>query len=94
LPWITQDVGDTRVMKYLPRRAANCEGNQTPREYCFAVNEAQRNWKSVEQFFFKYGEAEIRVCSSDILVFALAHYILTMFLFIPLKEYCIFCATV
>ena len=41
LPWRPQDVGDARVMGYLPRKAANREWNQLKRKMCVAVDKVE-----------------------------------------------------
>ena len=59
LPWRPQDIGDARVMWYLPRRAANRVWNQPKRETHVAVNKAERSWGSED---IRHGDADFGVC--------------------------------
>ena len=61
LPWRPQDVGDARVVEYLPRRTVNREWKQPKREKCVAVNKAERSWRSEEHFEIRHGDAELVV---------------------------------
>jgi hypothetical protein len=47
LPQRPQDAGDSRVMGYLLRKAANKAWNQPKRKKCVAVNKAERSWRSL-----------------------------------------------
>lgn len=46
LSWRCQDIGDIRVMGYLPRKTAGCVWNQTRREKYVVANNSERIWKS------------------------------------------------
>lgn len=41
--WRSQDVGDDKVVRYLPRTDANKVQNQPKREKCVAVNKPERS---------------------------------------------------
>lgn len=58
LPWRPQNVGDTRAVGYLQRRAANREWNQPMRKRHIAVNKDERSWRSEEYFNFRHGDTE------------------------------------
>ena len=65
LPWRPQDVGNSKAMRYLLRRAANREWNQPKREKCVAVKKAEMNWRSEEDFDIRLGDPEFGVCPVD-----------------------------
>jgi hypothetical protein len=46
LPWRSQDVRDARAMRYLSRKVANREENQSNRMNCVIVNRAERSFTS------------------------------------------------
>jgi hypothetical protein len=48
-------------MGYLPRKAANGV-EPTQEKELFAVNKAERSWKSEEHFDIRHGDAEFKVC--------------------------------
>lgn len=62
LRWRPQDVGDARVMEYLPRRAADQVQNQPKREMCVAVHRAERSWTSEELSDIRHSVTESGVC--------------------------------
>ena len=69
LPGSPQEVGDSRVMGSLLRRAANREYNQPKRKKCVAVNKSERSWRSEECFDIRHGDAEFETTH---LIFGLA----------------------
>lgn len=56
-------------MRYLPRKAADMIWNQSKREKCVAVNEAERSWRSEEPFDISHGDAEFWGLSCWVSVF-------------------------
>jgi hypothetical protein len=52
--WRLQDVGDSRVVEYLPRKAVCWVWEQDMRKKSVAINKAERSWRSEEQFDIKY----------------------------------------
>lgn len=45
LPWGPQDVGDARLVGYLPRKAADWVWSQPRREKCVSVNKPEPSWR-------------------------------------------------
>lgn len=60
LCWRPQDIGDIKVMDYLPRRAVDQVWNQPKK--CVTVNKGGRSWSSKECLDVRHGEAEFDVC--------------------------------
>lgn len=78
--WRHQDIGDSRAVGYLLKRAAKREWNQPKRKKCVAVNKAKRSWRSEECFDISYGDAEFGVCP---VCLTLVQYFLTMLRSLP-----------
>lgn len=68
LPWRPQDVGDSRALGYLLRKAADREWSQPKREKCLVVNKSERNWRSEECFDIRHGDIAFGVCPAGFLL--------------------------
>ena len=58
LTWRPQDVGSTRAVVNLFRRAVTWEWKQPKKKKCVAVNKVERNWTSEECFDITHQNAE------------------------------------
>ena len=61
LLWRPQDVGDARVVGYLPRKDANGELNIPKKKKYVVVNKAEQNWRTEECFDIEHGDEIFRV---------------------------------
>ena len=66
LCWKHHNVGDSRVVGYLLRKAANREWNKPKREKFVSTNNTERNWRSEDCFDI---DIEIQCLKFALLVF-------------------------
>ena len=66
LTWRPQDVGSTRAVGNLLRRAITGSGT-SPKRKCVAVNKTERNWTSEECFDITHQNADFGVVSAAFL---------------------------
>jgi hypothetical protein len=68
LTWRPQDVGSTRAVVNLLRRAVNWELNQPKKKKCVAVNKVERNWTPEVCFDITHQNAEFGDFSAGLMV--------------------------
>lgn len=81
-----QDVGNTRVVGYLTRKAVNEEWKHPKREEFIAINKAEIIWRFEMFSDVRHGETEL---TKMVLGIALFQYFLTHIPSLPLKWQCI-----
>ena len=67
LTWRPQDVGSTRAVVNMFRRAVTWEWKQPKKKKCVAVNKVERNWTSEECFDITHQNADFGVVSAAFL---------------------------